>query len=281
MWLKSATLVGFNPKHKFDPTKPASAPFVPTLSSQFESYGFSPVRDGEHYVSNNTAALMRFTTEKKVIPSSAVNLLLEERCRELEKQQGFAPGKKARRELKERIVDELLPRALVVRRHTNIMVDFGNACILIESTSDATVRLVQRELVALYPDLGLQDVKWPRAARMTQFLEDEPKGFTLDDKVTLAYSQGKVVSYRQTQLHAADVQAHVTAGATVRSLAMTYDDRLSFVINDNGQLRGIRPLDVVKESAREIANDADRFDNEFALASMELSRLVYFIGEAA
>jgi recombination associated protein RdgC len=55
--------------------------------------------------------LLRFDTDEKILPTSVINRVAKARAAELEEQQGFPPGKKAMKELKERVADELLPRA--------------------------------------------------------------------------------------------------------------------------------------------------------------------------
>lgn len=57
---------------------------------------------------------------------------------------------------------------------------------------------------------------------------------------------------------------------------MTYDDRLSFVLTERGELKRIEFLDVVRDQAKaDEHEDADAlFDAEFALMTGELLRLL-------
>lgn len=282
MFLRNATVVGIDPKFKLDPEPLSGAAFVPPMSQMFESYGFSPVRGDELSVTVGDFTLLRFTSSRKVMPASAVNAIAAEKAAELEEQQGFRPGKKAMKELKERVIDELLPRALTTTSHTHIIIDRVNHCLLIDSTSESAVTRIQRELTKLYEKIGLQDVKWPRKARLTAMLgdDDAPSGFTVDDEATLEYGSGKRVTFRKTDLYGDDVQDHLDAEASVASLAMTYNDRMSFVLNDGMQLRRLKPLEVVRTSAKELAKE-DRLEGELALAGAELSSLVAAVmGEA-
>ena len=71
----------------------------------------------------NKQMLIVLGTEKKLLPSTVVNQVAKARAAELEEQQGFAPGKKAMKELKERVFDELLPRAFTIRSNTWCWID--------------------------------------------------------------------------------------------------------------------------------------------------------------
>lgn len=273
MWPKNATILGISPKAQFPIEQLQAARFVPATDLQLVSSGFSPVRDGELAYKQGKHTLLHFTIEKKHIPASAVAVKLEERCAELEEQQGFAPGKKARKQLKEDVIDSLLPRALATRRTTAIWIDQDQHRVVIDSASNPVIDEIQRALLKLFGDIGLQDVRWPRAAVMTDWLGEAPTDFTNDDSVVLEYGNGKVVKFGKADLGHADVLEHVQAGAAVQAMAMTYGSKVSFVMTDNNQIRRIKPLDILREGAA-AEKDVDRFDNDFHLMTRELGCLV-------
>jgi recombination associated protein RdgC len=276
MWLKNATIYGISPKAQFPVEQLQAARFVPVDSLQMQSVGFSPVRDDELAYKQGKHTLLRFTVEKKHIPGSAVAVMLEEKCAELAREQSFPPGKKQRKELKERIVDALLPRALSTRRTTAVWIDQDQHRIVIDSTSDSLCDEIVKALIKLYPTIEFQDARWPRAKVVTTWLDDEPPThFTVDDAVQLQYpgEKGKRVKFDRANLDAHDVQTHLAAGAYVDSVAMTFSSRLSFIMTDNMRIRRIKALDIVQEG-REAESDVDRFDSDFALMTRELGCLI-------
>lgn len=276
MWPKNATIFGISPKAQFPIEQLQAARFVPATDLQLVSSGFSPVRDGELAYRQGKHLLLRFTVEKKHIPASAVAVKLEERCIALETEQGFAPGKKARKELKELVIDELLPRALATRRTTAVWIDQDQHRIVIDSASNPVIDDILATLRgACASDLGICDVSWPRAKVVTEWMRDEPHDFTIDDAVVLQFpgEKGKVVKFDRADLRDHDVQAAVSAGASVQSVSMTYASRLSFVMTDNNQIRRIKPLDIIRESTA-AEKDVDRFDNDFALMTRELGVMI-------
>jgi recombination associated protein RdgC len=274
MWLKNATIYGISPKAQFPIEQLQAARFVPVTELQLQSAGFSPVQ-GELAYKQGKHTLLRFMIEKKHIPGSAVAVLVDEKCAELEKLQGFPPGKKGRKELKERVQDELLPRALSTRRTTAVWIDQDQHRIIIDSASNAVCDEIVKALIKLYPTIEFQDVRWPRAKVITAWLDDEaPADFTIDDAVALQYpgEQGKRVKFDRANLNDHDVQTHLAAGAHVNSVAMTFSNRLSFVMTDNMRIRRIKALDILMD--RDGVQEADRFASDFDLMTRELGVLI-------
>ena len=279
---KNATILGISPKFKFDTQRPKNLPFHPVTDLQLESSGWAPVRDGALTSGVGRHALMYFMQEKKHIPASAVETLVADKIAELEKAQGFAPGKKARKELKERVIDELLPRALATRRRTAVWLDLDKHRLVIDSTSSPVIDAVNRALIRCFEDIGIQDVSWPGPRVVTEWLIETPRDFDIDDEVELRYpgEHGKTVKFKAANLGGVDVQVHVQkGGASVEAIAMTYDSRISFVMTSNMQLRRIKALDVI--TSAETAKDVDRFYSEFTLIALELGNLIDVLIEEA
>lgn len=275
MWLKSATICGITTK-QLDLAQLCSQQFTPVGSHELTSHGWSPLRDDLLGLKLGEQILLRFTQEKKVLPKSAVNQRLDARCREVEEAQGFAPGKKARAEIKEQVTNEMLPAAFATRTVTTVWIDLAKKRLVIDSTANATIELIQKTLLKTFDKFGLEDVSWPRHSSLTEWLKVEPPSdFTIDDEVMLQFpgEKGKKAKFTSANLDADDVQRCLKSGAVVDQLAMTFDRKLSFVMTDNLQLRRIRPLDILKESEPGL-KDADRLDNEFYLMSAEMSLLI-------
>ena len=67
-----------------------------------------------------------------------------------------------------------------------------------------------------------------------------------------------------------EVKEHVQQGKLPTRLAMTWDDRVSFVLSDTLQVKKIAFLDSVLDEA----GDEGGFDTDVAIATGELSRLI-------
>lgn len=256
--------------------------FTPCSSSELQSQGWqSPRGNGKLVHTVNRQMLLQLDTEKKLLPSTVVNQVTKARAAELEDQQGFKPGRKQMKELKEQVADELLPRAFSIQRSTRVWIDPVNGWLVVDAASpakaDEVFKLLLKSLEVL-PFASLRTVRSPLSA-MTDWLaaDEAPAGFTVDQDTELrATNEGKAtVRYVRHTIEAADVRRHISAGKQVTRLALTWSDRISFVLTDALSIKRIAPLDVLKENDATTANDDERFDTDFALMTGELGKLLH------
>lgn len=251
--------------------------YTPISSSEVRSEGFSPVFEGALVFRSHGHMLLKYTIEKKIMPKAAVDAVAKAKADELEEQQGFRPGKKAMKELKERAFDELLPRALSVPKSFLIWIDTIDGRLIIGSTVNDQVDSAIKALLKV-EGLGL-DISsvqnWP-VKQLTHWLKDDgenvPDFFTIDDAASVVIPGGAEVTYRKADLWGVDIARRIEAGAQVTKVAMTYNERVSFVMTQAGQLRSIRALDVLKQA--QAVPDVDGFENDFMLAALELAAVI-------
>lgn len=228
----------------------------------------------------NGQLLLCLAIEKKVMPAAAVNQVVKERAAVIEADQGYAPGKKALKELKERVIDELLPRALsVVSRHW-VWIDPIHGWLGIDAANparaDDAVKLLLRAVDG-FPLETLRVEKSPTATMTGWLGADEcPAGFSVDTEAELqAPGQGRAsVRYLRQTLSADELRRHIDTGKQCVRLAMTWNSKVSFVITSSFGIRQIKLLDVVETGGAKGGDEADRFDGEFALSAGEMHRLL-------
>ena len=101
--------------------------------------------------------------------------------------------------------------------------------------------------------------------------------FPVDQDTELrATGEGKAtVRYVRHTLEADDVRRHIASGKQCTRLAMTWADKISFVLTESLTIKRVTPLDVIKENADSTAqNDEERFDSDIMLMTGELSRML-------
>lgn len=256
--------------------------FAPGNSVEMQSHGWASPRDNDSLVySLNGQMLLTFRAEKKLLPASVVTQVTKARALELEEQQGFKPGRKQMRELKEQVTDELLPRAFSIRRDTRVWIDTRNGWLVIDAGSQAVADEVRGLLVKSIDQLPLGTVRVTQSpvAAMTEWLlsGEGPAGFTLDQDTELrSPTEGNAtVRYVGHTLDAEDMRRHIEAGKQCMRLAMTWNDRVSFVLTPSLVIKRIAPLDVLKEASDPTAqNDDERFDSDVTLMTAELDRML-------
>jgi recombination associated protein RdgC len=185
------------------------------------------------------------------------------------------------RELKEQVTDELLPRAFSIRRDTRVWIDTKNGWLVIDAGSQAVADEVRGLLVKSIDQLPLGTVRVSQSpvAAMTEWLlsGEGPAGFTLDQDTELrSPTEGNAtVRYVGHTLDAEDMRRHIEAGKQCMRLAMTWNDRVSFVLTPSLIIKRIAPLDVLKEASDPTAqNDDERFDSDVTLMTAELDRML-------
>ncbi|GJJ02288.1 recombination-associated protein RdgC [Duganella sp. S19_KUP01_CR8] len=265
----------------------ASHSFVPASSNELLRQGWDTPRPNGglvHVV--NKQMLILLGTEKKLLPNTVINQVAKARAAEMEEAQGFAPGKKAMKELKERVADELLPRAFSIRSNVWTWIDPVNGWLVVDAASPAKADEVIKLLLKAVDKLPLESLRVQRSpvGVMTEWLQadDAPAGFTVDmDTELRATGESKAaVRYVRHTLEADEVRRHIAAGKQCTRLAMTWDSKISFVLTESLAIKGIKPLDVIAEKESSTKNDDERFDGDFMLMSGELAKLMADVVEA-
>ncbi|MDQ9169519.1 recombination-associated protein RdgC [Oxalobacteraceae bacterium R-40] len=260
----------------------AGQAFAPGTSLDMQTQGWISPRDNGMLVhSVNRQMLLALQTEKKLLPSSVINQVAKAKAAELEEQQGFKPGKRQMRELKEQVTDELLPRAFSIRRNTWTWIDPVNGWLVIDAASPAKAEEVLKFLIKAIDKFPMDTLRVARSpvAAMTDWLvsDEAPVNFTVDQDTELrATGEGKAtVRYVRHALEADDVRRHIASGKQCTRLAMTWADRISFVLTESLSIKRVAPLDVLKEDSEITSkNDDERFDSDVALMTGELSKMI-------
>ncbi|HMS79512.1 MAG TPA: recombination-associated protein RdgC [Burkholderiaceae bacterium] len=288
MWFRNLIVLRVPAGSPLDADTLADAllPFAFTEPTSVEALrtGLVPPRDGDASLVASVGRQLLFALrqEKKLLPAKVVAQFVRQRAERIEAEEGFRPGRKRMKEIKEQVVDELLPRAFSLATDTRAWIDPVNGWLVVDAAStsraDEVVGLLAKAFDG-FPGRPLKTAQSPAGA-MTAWLSDgeAPAGFSIDQDVVLKARDGKAtVRYANQSLEADDVGRHVKAGKQCTRLALTWRDRVSIVLTDTLAIKRVRPLDVLTESQAGSAasTDADeRFASDFALMTGELAALL-------
>jgi recombination associated protein RdgC len=274
-----------------------AACFIPCGATQPESSGWVAPRGNKSTVlveSVDRQLIMRLCTERRPLPSSAVKAALEERMEQYKQETGFERvSAKVKKDMKDEVILDLLPRAFTKRGSTTLWLDPVNKFLVVDSGSlsgaDKVVTYLIEALSSLPsagPGIQLKPVQttMSAAAAMSHWLSsrEAPVGFTVDRDCELKMPDDlkSTVRYSRHTLEIDEVTQHIAAGKMPTQLAMTWNDRVSFVLNEAGQVKKIKLLDVVLEGTPEKGKDDDGFDGDAAIVTGELSALIPDLLEA-
>jgi recombination associated protein RdgC len=255
----------------------------------------APRKDGALIYANNRQWLLSLATEQRLLPSAVVNDEVRERAETLTETQGYAPGRKQLRELKERVTEELMPRAFTRKRSTFVWIDPQNGWFIVDAGSQGKAEEVVEHLRFCLDELPLKllHTQLSPTSAMADWLAggEAPGGFTIDRDCELkAVGEEKsAVRYVRHPLNdevSAEIKAHLAAGKLPTKLALTWDERISFVLTEKLEIKRLAFLDLLKEEAdRQADNADDLFGANVSLMSGELAsmlgELVAALGGAA
>ncbi len=203
----------------------------------------SPRGDERFLYVSNRQLLLACGAEQKLLPMAVVNQVAQERAAEISAREGRPVG---RRELRELKAEEVLG-------------------LLLKSVDDLPARLLKTHLS-------------PGAA-MTAWLSggEAPAGFTLDRDLELRApgDERATVRYVRHALEGGEIRAHIAQGKSATRLGMTWNDRISFVLTEDLQIKRLAFLDILKEESEgQAESDDERFEIDFALMTGELAKLL-------
>ena len=265
----------------------ATKPFHPCGSQDFESRGWvEPCQDGSLVHESGLDWLVCMQTETKILPPGVINKEADARATAIAEHFGYKPGRKQMKELREQVTAEFLPRAFTRIRKTYAWINVQAGWLVVDAASEKKAEDVLemlRHSLDTFPLAMLRTVRSPMSAMADWLAGGAPEGFTLDQDFALqSNSEDKArATFKGHDLEATHITELLAAGNLPTKLAMTFDDRISFVLTENGALKRIDFLDVIRDQIKADDLDAETlFNAELALMAGELERLLSSVTEA-
>ncbi len=264
--------------------KLAQAPLSPCGGLQMESCGWTcPHDEGLFLYHQNRQWLLALGVEQKLLPASIVRQEAQRRADQLAGQQGFPAGRKQMRDIRDQVTDELLPRALARRRITHCWIDASNGWLAVDAAAEAKaeqfMEALRRAEVEM-PAVRLDTQRSPAQAMADWVMRGEaPGAFGIDEDLELRSANGSkaTVRYVRHSLDGKDIRDHITAGKSVVRLGLTWNDRISFVLTEQLQVKRLAFLDILKrepDAEGDEGDEVERFESDFALMTGELALLL-------
>lgn len=229
--------------------------------------------------------LLKLMTEQRVVPGSVIKKRTEEIAARIEEQTGRKPGKKQVKDLKEQALHELLPMAFTKQSTTRIWIAPKERLLMLDAGSQAKADEVVTLLAQSFQGLSMSLIQTAMspAAAMTHWLGtgEPPYQFTIDRECELKSTDEmkSVVRYARHNLDTDEVKQHIVSGKVPTRVAMTWRDRVSFILTEALQLKKVTFLDVVFEGAVSVEK-GETFDADAAIATGELIQLLPDLVEA-
>jgi recombination associated protein RdgC len=263
--------------------------FAPCGATQDQSMGWAPPRGERHGALVESVAnqwILKLQIESKVLPSSVVKRRADERAEQIEETSGRKMGRMAMKDLREQTLMELLPRAFTKLASVPVWIDVEAKLIIIEAASPAKADEVAILLLSSLDGLAMTPLQTEKsvatcmAAWLMSF--DPPGRFDVDRECELKATDEtqSIVRYARHNLVIDEVRRHVQGGKMPTKLALTWANRLSFLLTDALQIKKIKFLEAVIEGNESQDEGDDRFDADVAITTGELAKLIPDLIEA-
>ena len=219
----------------------------------------------------------RLRTDTKILPASVVNDATAEKAKEIEAMQGYKPGRKQTKEIKDAVTLELLASAFVKTHITRGWFDSTGWLVIDTSSANKAEAALDalRNALDEFPARFWRTQQVPESA-MTLWVstQEPPEGMTIDDRVKLADHDGGTVSVVNRDATSAEVIQLITeGGAVVSELALTLEDVASFVLA-NSTLKRLAYLDIQEEAKGDPLSQEEEANADLVLSGDAVRKVV-------
>jgi recombination associated protein RdgC len=227
----------------------------------------------------NACLLLCARREEKLLPASLVDELVSDRVAEIEEQRSRSIGRKERGLMRDHVIHELLPRAFTRSQHTYAYLAPRDGWLVVDAASARRAEQLTELLRIALGTLPVEPiiVRQEPTLTMTRWLLDQacPAELTMEDECELRDPavEGGSVRCRRQDPWSAEIRGHLEAGKQIVKMALSWRERLAFVLDEELTVRRLRFLDVVQEEARqsEAEDELQRLEADFTLMTMELA----------
>ena len=261
-------------------------------ATQEKSIGWSEPRGEKHAMlveSVGGQLILRLTTEAKVLPSSVVKRRTEDRVEKIEETTGRKLSRMEKKDLREETLLDLLPKAFTRISNTIVWIDQAARLLVIDAAgqtkADEVVAVLLRSLDGLVIT-QVQTNESPGSQMAAWLLSHEAPGrLDVDRECELKATDDSegIVRYSKHTLNVEEVRKHIQSGKMVTKLALSWNGRVSLVMNDTMQIKKLKFLEGALDNpdgANSAGKDEDRFDSDVAIVTGELSKLIPDLIEA-
>lgn len=263
--------------------KLATRPLQPCSPFEMLSRGWvAPSSTGQLVHTVNQQHLIALGVNQKLLPASIIRQVTLERAEALAQENGFPVGRRQMRDLKMRVTEELRAKALTRRRVTRAWIDPVHGWLVVDAAGAAKAEELIEMLRDTLESLAVVFIETERSPQMSMAvwlkLGEAPLQLNIDQDLELKAGNGSkaTIRYSQHPLDGKEIQAHLAAGMFPTRLGLTWNDRISFVLNEKLQVKRLEFLEMSKdpgEGAQEL-NEAEQFDIDFTVMAGELAKLI-------
>jgi len=246
-------------------------------------YSWRILRDGKPYIKVGNDIILCCELQKKLIPSQVLSDAIQKRAEELEKEQGYRPGKKQLKDVKEAILLKLHEQAFVTSKLINVWINTEQNLLCIESTSKGLVDDIMKRLVRDFQYHGKPiEVRISVTAFMRQVILNDYSliGSGLEKGSNLILhddANKKQITYKNEDISTEEIKNHLFHGKVPKKIELEMHGKgVSFEIDENLIISKIDIADIRIERS-DYENEEEYFDSLFAMYSCQYTEIITFL----
>lgn len=211
--------------------------------------------------------------EEKILPASVVNRYLKDKIKNIEMHEERKLRTKEKFSLKDEIIQTLLPRAFSKYTLIHAYLDTHNGWLIINTGSASRTEQFLAFFKKTFGEVIKKFDLIKTSTILTHWLkhQDHPSNFSVEKTCLLQdpNQQQRVIRCQQQDLFANSIISLIKDGCEVMQIALCWQDRISFVMNENFILRNVHMTDQdTIELNDEIETKHQKFDADFVMMTM-------------
>ena len=265
----------------------ATDSFVPCGSQDQKRMGWvSPitghVENGGFVHASQNYMMVCAKRQEKILPAAVVNEFLAEKISTIEDTEDRKVGRKQRLQLKDEVMMDLLPKAFTRSKLQYAYIAPEQGYLVVDAASATRAEELINTLrdtlgsMAVVPLSGLQQPVDAMTSWVTNNLA--PENTVLGEECELADAKeaGSVIRCKQQDLASTEIANLLASDMLVTKLALNWMQGVSFVLDDQLAIKRLRFEDKVRDKVddAEAQSQAEQFDIEFSVMTIELSALI-------
>lgn len=258
--------VVFNRKPSDDPIDPPS--HADPMSTEWRSVGIDE-QHPLHGMGVGGADLIVVKFSERKLPGRVIDDHLKARIKQYEARDGRKYGRKEIAELKDEVVQELLPKSFVV--HSHVLVSTHDSRTVIWCSQAKKVDTILTLLSSLDTTTPIETV--PIGLLLNRVATDDPDPFEPGNAVVMYRSDGDdspVIRIKDRAVGADEVQHALAQGYAVRELQMSHG-AFEFTLTDQFVFKR---LTTEPDDSADREDEFSQFEGDFTVASRSLLKVV-------
>tara|TARA_B100000700_G_scaffold267699_1_gene307809 strand:- start:79782 stop:80672 length:891 start_codon:yes stop_codon:yes gene_type:complete len=239
--------------------------------TQRENIGLTPFLDDSNLFEKvGNCLFFKVKKEKKDVPTSVVNEILEKKKKEYFKLNQTKLPKKEQAALKEDIIVSLLPKAFIKSTYIEFYIDTKNNYLIVNGSSSKKME----EIVTLLKNLGIDfnisliEPNFDLTEEMTSWVKNneakEPFNIGTNCSLFDPITAGEIV-YKNLEIAENNEQLlqNLEHNNLVKELELDWHERITFKLNNEFILKSISITDSFEETVDEDVGEAEDIYNYF------------------